>query len=167
MATRLKKGMIGGLTAVGILAVGFVGGWEGKRNTAYLDIVGVPTVCFGETRGVKLGDKYTDEQCKAMLGEGLVEFEQGMRKCLVRPDTIPDKSYAMFLSLTYNIGQGAFCRSTIARRLNSGDIRGACDGLLAWNKAGGKVVQGLVNRRKAEHKLCLEGVKEGTISVVR
>ncbi len=46
----------------------------------------------------------------------------------------------------------------MARRLNAGDIRGACDALLAWNKAGGRVVQGLTNRRQDERRLCLEGL---------
>lgn len=159
--SRLRKGLVGGFTAVGILAIGFVGGWEGKRNVAYRDIVGVPTVCFGETRGVKMGDRYTDEECKTMLGDGLVEFETEMRKCLLKPDSIPDKSYVAFLSLSYNIGNRAFCRSTIVRRLNAGDLVGACKGLPVWNKAGGKVVRGLVNRRAEEMKLCLEGAKEG------
>lgn len=167
MSSRLKRGMIGGFTAVAMLAIGFVGGWEGKRNQAYRDIVGVPTVCFGETRGVKMGDKYTDEECEVMLGQGLTEFEAGMRKCILRPDRIPDKSYVSFLSLSYNIGLGAFCRSTVLRRINSGDLIGACNGITVWNRAGGKVVRGLVNRRAAEKKLCLEGVKEGKISVVR
>lgn len=149
----------GTLTAVGMLLVGFVGGWEGKRNNAYLDIVGVPTVCYGETRGVKLGDRYTDEECKAMLGDGLDEFAAGVNKCLTDPSKVPDKTYAAFVSLAYNIGQGAFCRSTVARKANANDFIGACNAIPAWNKAGGKVVKGLVNRRKEEQKLCLEGAR--------
>jgi lysozyme len=156
--SRLKKAGLG-LTAAGALAVAFVGGWEGMRLKAYRDIVGVPTVCFGETRGVKMGDQYTAEQCRAMLGDGLAEFEAGIRRCLVAPDKIPDKPYVAFVSLSYNIGQKAFCGSTVARRANSGDLRGACEAITAWNKAGGRVVQGLVNRRAAERKMCLEGLK--------
>lgn len=157
MNTRLKVG--GALTALGLLAASFVGGWEGKRNVAYPDIVGVWTVCYGETRGVKRGDRYTDDQCTAMLGNGLVEFEEGMRACLKAPDAIPAKPYAMFLSLSYNIGTGAFCRSTVARRANAGDIVGACNAIPMWNKAGGRVVRGLVNRRAEEQRVCLEGAR--------
>lgn len=156
--SRLKKAGVG-LTAAGALAVAFVGGWEGMRLKAYRDIVGIPTVCFGETRGVKMGDQYTAEQCRAMLGDGLAEFEAGIRRCLVAPDKIPDKPYVAFVSLSYNIGQKAFCGSTVARRANSGDLRGACEAIVAWNKAGGRVVQGLVNRRAAERAMCLEGLK--------
>ena len=139
-------------------AVALVGAWEGVRTVAYKDIVGVPTVCFGETRGVKMGDRYTMDECKAMLGDGLVEFELGMRKCLTNPDSIPAKPYTAFLSLSYNIGTGAFCRSSVARRANEGNLRGACDAILMWDRAGGKRVQGLANRRQDERRICLEGV---------
>lgn len=155
MKTRLKKG--GALLAA---AVALVGTWEGLRTVAYPDRLAnnIPTVCYGWTIGVKLGDKYTVEECKALLGDGLIEFEQGMRKCLTNPDRIPANSYVAFLSLSYNIGTGAFCRSTLARKINAGDIRGACNELPKWNRAGGKVVKGLVNRRAEERKLCLQGL---------
>ena len=154
--SRLKKS-----ATLMAAAVALVGAWEGMRLVAYPDKLayGIPTVCFGETRGVKLGDRYTVEECKTMLGDGLVEFEAGMRRCLKNPDAIPDKPYVAFLSLSYNIGTGAFCRSTLVRKVNAGDLRGACDAILSWNRAGGKVVKGLVNRRKEERKICLEGVR--------
>lgn len=152
MASRLKKG-----SALAAAAIALVGAWEGLRTVAYRDVVGIPTVCFGETRGVEMGDRYTVEECKAMLGDALVEFETGMRACLKAPDMIPAKSYVSFLSVSYNIGTRAFCNSTIARRANAGDIRGACNAIPAWNKAGGRVVKGLVNRRAEEQRICLEG----------
>ncbi|WP_082640445.1 lysozyme [Aureimonas sp. N4] len=150
--SRLKKGGV-----VLALVLGTIGTWEGVRTVAYPDIVGVPTVCFGETRGVKMGDRYTLEECRVMLGEGVKQFEAGMRACLTNPDAIPDKPYAAMVSVTYNIGTAGFCNSSMARRLNAGDIKGACDALLAWNKAGGRVVAGLTNRRQDERRLCLEG----------
>lgn len=157
MTSRLKK--TGAFTAAGLIAVGLVGGFEGLRTKAYRDSVGVPTVCFGETRGVKMGDTHTAAECKAMLGNALVEFEAGMRRCLVNPDKIPDKTYVAFLSLSYNIGTGAFCKSTVVRRANAGELNGACNAILAFNKAGGRVLPGLDRRRKEERALCLEGVK--------
>ncbi len=157
MKTRLRN-WAGGLTVAGALAVGVVGGYEGLRTRAYLDVVDVPTVCFGETRGVKLGDAYTREECRAMLGDALIDFEQGMRRCLVAPDGLPDKTYVASLSLTYNIGVGAFCRSTVAKRFKVRDIRGGCDAFLMWNRAAGRVIAGLTRRRQEERKLCLEGI---------
>jgi len=155
MTTRLKQGAV--LTAIGLAAVSVVGAFEGLRTTAYRDSVGVPTVCFGETRGVKMGDRYTPEQCKTMLGDGLVEFEQGMRRCLKNPDGLPDGPYVAFLSLSYNIGTGAFCGSSVVRDANANDLTDACNAITAWNKAGGRVLQGLVNRRNEERDICLNG----------
>lgn len=152
--SRLKQGSI-----VMVLAVSLVGAWEGLRTVAYRDLVNVPTVCYGETRGVKMGDRYTKAECDAMLGEGLRDFEKGMRKCLDQPDSIPDKTYVAFLSFSYNVGVGAFCKSTLVRKANAGDLRGACNELPRWNKAGGRVVKGLVNRRKDELRICLEGLQ--------
>ncbi|RWO83185.1 MAG: lysozyme [Mesorhizobium sp.] len=155
--SRLKKAGVG-ITVAGSLAIGLIGGFEGLRTKAYRDVVGVPTVCFGETRGVKMGDAYTVDQCKTMLGDALVEFETGMRRCMVAPDAVPDKPYVAFLSFTYNVGIGAYCKSTLARRVNTGDIRGACNELPKWNRAGGRIIRGLTTRRAEERKLCLEGV---------
>jgi len=159
--SRLKK-IIAGVavaTATGVAAIQFVGPWEGLRLNAYRDIVGGARTCYGETKGVKMGMRFTKEQCDGIFIESLAEHEAGMRKCLTDPDSIPEKSYVAFVSLTYNIGTGGFCRSSLPYMINSGNIRGACNALPAFNRAGGKVVQGLVNRRAAEQRLCLEGLK--------
>jgi lysozyme len=145
--------------SVGAAAIALVGAWEGLRLAAYPDIVGVPTICYGETLGVKLGDKATKAECDAMLLKSLKRHESGMRACLANPDGIPPKSYVAFVSLTYNIGVGAFCRSTARKRLNAGDLKGACDAATWFNRAGGRKVPGLVNRRAAEHRICLEGAR--------
>ena len=113
--------------AVGAAAIALVGAWEGLRLTAYRDVVGIPTVCYGETLGVKIGGRHTKAECDSMLLASLKKHERGMRNCLTDPDAVPAKSYVAFVSLTYNIGIGAFCRSTARKRLNRGDVRGACD----------------------------------------
>lgn len=157
--TRLKaigKGAAA-LTAAGVLAVSTVGGYEGLKLYAYRDIVGVWTACYGETKGIKPGMKFSKAECNNMLVDSLIQHEQGMRKCLKAPDTIPDTTYVAHLSLAYNVGVGAYCKSTAARKLNAGDIKGSCEALTMFNKAGGKVVKGLVNRRATEKALCLKG----------
>ena len=150
--SRLKKS-----AAVGVAAVALIAGWEGMRTKAYLDAVNVPTVCFGETRGVKIGDSYTAAQCKTMLGNRLVEFEVGMRRCLLSPDSLSDGVYISALSLSYNIGTSAFCRSSVRKLLDAGQIRAACDAFRKFNRAGGMRLQGLANRREAERAICLKG----------
>ncbi|SFK99037.1 lysozyme [Pseudovibrio ascidiaceicola] len=141
------------------LVVALVGAWEGLRTTAYHDIIGKPTICYGETKGVKMGDTATKAQCDTMLIKSLKRHEAGMRKCLNNPDKIPIRTYVAFVSLTYNIGVGNFCRSTARSRLNAGDWAGACKAATWFNRAGGRKVQGLVNRRQDEYKLCMQGAK--------
>jgi lysozyme len=93
-----------------------------------------------------------------MLGDGLIEFETGMRARLKAPDAIPAGAYVASLSITYNIGNGAFCKSTLARKLNAGDIVGACNEFPKWDKAAGIRLPSLTKRRTAERALCLNGI---------
>jgi lysozyme len=150
--SRVAKG-----TAAGAAAIALIGGFEGLRNYAYRDPVGIPTICFGETRGVKMGDYKTTAECKAMLAARLPQFEQPMRACLINPDKIADGPYIASLSLTYNIGPDAFCKSSVAKYLNAGMTRDACDAFMKFNRARGMVLPGLVKRRAAEREVCLKG----------
>ncbi len=136
------------------IAIAVVGAYEGLSLKAYPDIVGVPTICYGETKNVKLGQTATKEDCDSQLSARLIEFNQGVESCITRP--LRDNERVAFVSLAYNIGVGAFCQSTVVRRFNAGDKAGACDAILMWNRAGGKVVQGLVNRRVKEREMCLK-----------
>jgi lysozyme len=151
--SRLKKG-----TAVAALACAVVGGFEGLRQTAYRDVVGVATICYGETRGVKIGMTATKAECDAMLLKGLQEFEAGVMRCTPSLAQAPDARLVATVSLAYNIGVGAYCRSTVDRRFDAGDVRGACDAFLMWNKAKGITFPGLTRRRAAERDLCLRGL---------
>lgn len=151
--SRLKKS-----AAVFGFAIALIGGFEGLRTVAYRDPIGIPTICFGETRGVKMGDRKTVAECKAMLGDRLLEFEREMRRCLKNPDSLTDGQYVAFLSLAYNIGSHAFCRSTLVRKANEGQMIAACNELPRWNRAGGIPWAGLTKRRKAEQKICKEGL---------
>lgn len=138
-------------------AVALVGAWEGIKLVAYRDFVNVWTVCRGETEGIDIHRIYTVEECDRMLADRLVEFNETVSRCTGnRP--LPDKVRIAFVSLSYNIGKGAFCGSTLARKARAGDLRGACEELPRWNRAGGRVVQGLVNRRAEERRICLEGI---------
>ncbi len=151
-----RKQWVGGTSAaVFAAACALITPWEGMRTNPYLDIVGVPTVCLGETK-VPMRT-YTVPECKAMLREGLKEYDDGMKRCVTRD--MPDSVHVAFLSATYNIGVKGFCGSSMARHANAGDWFAACDALLNWNKAGGKVVRGLDNRRKAEHQVCVRDLE--------
>lgn len=145
--------MIGAPAAA--LLIGTVSQWEGKRNDPYRDIVGVMTVCYGETR-VQMR-RYTDAECEDMLAEGLTDFAGPV---LARNPELRQRpnQLAAAVSLSYNIGIAAYRRSTVAKRFSAGDYRGACDAFLSWSYAGGKQVNGLLNRRNAERSICLRGL---------
>lgn len=142
------------------ISVPLVGGFEGLRTVAYYDPVRIPTACFGETRGIKMGDSFTVAQCNEILEDRLAEFATELDKCLVA-DVSP-KMYSSILSWTYNIGSGAACGSTLVWKANNGDLVGACNELPKWNKATlGKTkitLRGLTIRRTKERELCLAGV---------
>ncbi len=154
MATKART--ISAAAAIAVATV-FIMPWEGRELRAYRDIVGVPTICYGETRGVKMGDTATPAECETQLAKAVAEFETAIRPCL--PATLPHQTRAAFISAAYNIGAGAFCSSSMSRKAKAGDLIGACQSLLLWNKAGGKEVRGLTRRRAAERDLCLEGLK--------
>jgi lysozyme len=76
-----------------------------------------------------------------------------MRRCITVP--LHQYEWDAYVSLTYNIGSGAFCRSTLVRKLNAQDYTGACKEILRWNKAGGRVLNGLTKRRPADYNTCM------------
>ena len=147
-----------GLAAVIALAGPMVSKWEGRRLDPYLDIANVWTVCDGET-AVRMR-RYTPAECDAMLAASLRKHAGPILECL--PPAAPLEVKAAFASFGYNVGVSAACSSTAARKARAYDFRGACDGLLAWNKArvNGELrfVQGLANRRADERALCLKGL---------
>ncbi len=154
--SRLVKGGAGAAGLVA-LAVAVVGGSEGLRLRAYIPIPGdVPTVCYGETRGIRMGMSFTKPQCDAMLVKALDDFANTVERCAKQP--MGDQQYVAHLSLAYNIGKGAYCKSTVVRLHNAGDRRGSCRAFEMWNKAGGRVVAGLTRRRAEERELCLAGI---------
>lgn len=149
-------GVIG--AAAALIVAPFVSGWEsgGKpRLVAYKDIVGVWTICDGETLGVKPGMVETLAGCKARDDAALIRHAEPVLACTPALRAHPNQLSAA-ISLAYNIGTAGYCGSTVARRFNAGDWRGACEAFLMWNKAGGRVVAGLTNRRRAERALCLK-----------
>ena len=139
-------------------ATPFIAKWEGLKTEAYRDIVGIPTVCYGETRGVSMTDRYTKEECFQMLEKAVGEYYQGLQPYMTNPD-IPVSVQASMLELAYNVGISAVGRSTMMRLANQGKYVEACNELGKWVKAGGRTVKGLENRRAdSKRNLCLRGL---------
>lgn len=156
--TKSLIAVVGAATAA--ILVPFVDGWEsgGKpRLIAYKDIVGVWTICGGETLGVGPGMVETEVGCKAREEAALIRHAEPVLQCTATLRGHPYQLSAA-VSLAYNIGTAGYCRSTVAWRFNTRDWRGACDAFLMWDKAGGKVVRGLQRRRQAERALCLKEI---------
>jgi lysozyme len=127
--------------------------WEGFSGSAYQDIIGVWTIGFGSTSGVKQGQKIDPVAALQRKLTDVQKFEGAIKQCVTVP--LHQYEYDAYLSLAYNIGPTAFCGSTLVRRLNAQDYQGACKEILRWNRAGGQVVKGLDNRRKEEYNQCI------------
>lgn len=127
--------------------------FEGCRLKAYQDSVGVWTIGYGHTKGVKRGQVITQEQADAFLRDDLGDAEAGVERVVKVPLT--DNQFGALVSFTFNLGIGALSKSTLLRTLNGGDYSSASEQFKRWSRAGGKVLAGLVRRRLAEASLFL------------
>lgn len=129
---------------------------EGYRGQAYTPVAGdVATIGFGATQGVKPGDSTTVERALVRLLADASKFEAAVKRCA--PVPMHPHEFSAYVSLTYNIGEGAFCKSTLAKKLNDLDYEGACREILRWDKFKGRALPGLTKRRQEEYKLCTGG----------
>lgn len=151
-----QRVIVGALTGALGMAGAVVTWFEGRSLVAYLDPVGIPTICDGITAGVSLGRVATEAECDALLAEELGKAMQVVDRLAIHEQ--PDTRRAALASFVYNVGAGAFARSTLLRKLNGGDVAGACAELSRWVYAGGKQLAGLVRRRAAERELCEVGL---------
>lgn len=134
------------------LAVPLVAHFEGTVYRTYRDPIGIITSCTGHTGPeLRMGQAFTKDECDAQLLGDLLKHTAAL-DCVKRPMT--DGQKAAFLSFAFNVGNGAFCGSTLVRKANAGDMRGACAELSRWTYAGGKELSGLVRRRAAERAMC-------------
>lgn len=139
-----------------LIATPFTAQHEGLRLKAYLDPIGVVTICYGETENVKMGDIQTAENCNTMLTSKLGVFGTAV-DALVNPEMTPE-THAAFASFSYNVGINAFRKSSVLRLYNEGKFVESCNFLRRYIYAGGRVLPGLVKRREDERKLCLSGL---------
>ena len=144
----------GGVLAVVLAAAAFVAPWEGLSLKPYRDIVGVATVCYGETRGIEQRT-YSEAECAALLTSGIGQFYDGLTKCIRKRLTLGQAVAPT--SWAHNVGLGAAGGSTLVRPSHAGE---AASGwrmqLLRWGVDGGQRVRGLTNRRKAEYAECVK-----------
>lgn len=150
--TRLPSAVLA-LTAAALVSIAVQ---EGYRGQAYTPVAGdVPTIGFGTTENVQLGDRITVERALVRLLADASKFETAVKRCA--PVPMHPHEFSAYVTLTYNIGEGAFCKSTLAKKLNDLDYEGACREILRWDKFKGRALPGLTKRRQEEYKLCTGG----------
>ncbi len=155
---KVVAAVAGAALTLGAGGLGIIKLWEGKENTAYPDIVGVWTICYGSTGPhVKPGLRQTDEQCDALLRQDLVRFEQAVQRCSA-PARLNQNQYDALVSFSFNVGTQGYCNSTMARKVREGDMVGAAAEFPKWSYAKGQWVRGLNNRRLSEQALFLRPV---------
>lgn len=151
----MGQGMRLPIVALRLSAAALVGiaGWEGYKSVAYIPVPGdVPTIGFGTTKDVKLGDTIDPVTALQRKIRDVEQFEGAIKQCVSVP--LAQHEYDAYLSLAYNIGPHAFCRSTLVRKLNAQDYAGACKEILRWDRFQGKPLAGLTKRRQAEFQQC-------------
>lgn len=151
---KLQQSLIAASVAGSVSIAGvLIQSQEGIKYTTYLDPVGIPTVCAGVTGpDVKMGKTYTKQECDALLYKHMQPAIKAVDESL--KVKLNDYQKAALYSFTYNAGVGAFKSSTLLKKLNAGDTKGACDELRRWTYAGGKQWKGLITRREIERELC-------------
>lgn len=136
---------------------------EGYTDQAVIPVPGdVPTIGFGTTEGVKMGDRITPVKAAQRALSDASKYEGALKQCVKAP--LHQAEYDVYVDLSYNIGPSAFCSSTIVKRLNSQDYRGACEAILMWKQfqgfdcstPGNKLCYGLWKDRLRSHKQCME-----------
>ena len=144
------------ITAIAVSAAALVSivAYEGYSPTAYTPVLGdALTIGFGTTEGVRPGDTTTPAVALARALKDVNKFDAALKKCITVP--LHQYEHDSYISLAYNIGSDAFCKSTLVKKLNNMDYAGACLEILRWNKFKGKIMNGLTRRRAAEYKTCI------------
>ena len=142
------------LTAAGLVALA---NFEGFSGEAYIPVPGdVPTIGFGSTGGVELGDKISVPQALNRLMRDVGDAESAIGRCVKVP--LSQVEYDVYTSFAFNVGGKAFCASTLVKKLNARDYSGACAELKRWVYIDGREVKGLIKRREVEYKRCRQAV---------
>ena len=147
---RIKTALLA-VSASGLVAIA---GYEGYSSVAYEPLPGdKPTIGFGATEGVHIGDRTTPVKAVQRLARDAELTRAGIARCVSVP--LAQNELDADVSFAYNAGAANFCRSTMARKLNAGDYAGACAELRRWVYFKGKVLPGLVSRREDEYRRCV------------
>lgn len=151
--TLVRLGMRRIVATMAVSAAGLTGITmeEGMVQRVYLDPIAIPTVCVGHTATVTradVGKVFSEERCAELLRSDAQTAERGVKRCVTFPVT--QNQYDALVSFTFNVGVANLCASTLVRKHNAGDCRGAAAEFPRWNKAAGRPLPGLTKRRAHE-----------------
>lgn len=141
-------------TGISDVGIDLIKKWEGFRSRAYLDPVGVWTIGYGHTKGVKRGQMITEPEALALLKEEVKTYANAVKEKVTVE--LNQNQFDALTSFTYNVGIGALSNSTLLKRLNKEQYTAAAEQLLRWVKGDGRTLPGLVNRRQEERELFLK-----------
>lgn len=151
---QISKRIMAAISAAALSIAGaMIVDLEGVEYKPYQDVAGITTVCYGHTGNDIIKDKtYTKDECQALLDLDLTTIASEIDSNITADISVTQR--AAFYSFAYNVGSGAFNRSTLLKKLNAGDRPSACSELHRWIYAGGKQWKGLINRREIEETVC-------------
>jgi lysozyme len=160
MAITKKKTSLAALVGIGAatLLYTMIPKYEGEVLRGYRDPIGIATKCYGDTEDVVVGKVYSRAECLRSLESALLKHAGPVMACVPQLADYSDGEKAAAVSLAYNIGVNKFCKSTIAQKFRDGERREACAGYPVWNRAGGRVMPGLVVRRADEAAICARDI---------
>ncbi|MDD5479679.1 lysozyme [Rhodoferax sp.] len=149
------------LSASGLVGIAIDEGYTSKAVPDPVKGLSVPTIGFGSTTGVHMGDTTTPVAALVRKLSDVEKFEGAMRQCVTVP--LHQHEYDAYINLSYNIGSTAFCGSTLVKKLNASDYAGACHEILRWRMVGqtdcsapgNATCSGLWVRRQKTHRLCM------------
>lgn len=128
--------------------------FEGCKLESYKCAAGVWTIGYGSTKGIKEGMSISQEEADNLLLEDVAVFEDNVLDAVTMP--LSQHQFDALVSWTFNLGGANLKASTMLKKLNAGEYEEVPAQIKRWNKAGGKVLQGLIRRREAE-ALLFEG----------
>ena len=161
--TILKTRVVATVLALSSLGAMGIVAHEGLRQVAYVDPVGVVTVCAGHTSTAKLGQVKTEAECAELLKVDVKHAEAAVKRLVKTPLTQPQ--FDALVSFVFNVGETSFAKSTMLKKINLNDCWGAGKEFSKWTFAGGRELPGLVTRRASERRRFETGCATGNYKV--
>lgn len=163
LPASVKGRVAAAVLGLSMAGAGAIVAHEGLRKVAYVDPVGVVTVCAGHTATAKLGQVKTDAECAELLKQDVKHAEQAVRRLVKVPVT--QEQFDALVSFTFNVGETSLAKSTLLKKVNAFDCWGAGKEFMRWTYAGGRELPGLVVRRASERKQWETGCAKGNYKV--